>query len=188
MSRLHDVRASFAAGELSEQARQRVDASVYQASAKRIRNLTVRLQGGVEMRHGTRHVELVGFQEIPELSDLRVRCPYQETPLADLLVPTSIEESTEASITAVLDHPAVDKITITIAAEALVGAAGNFRMSANKQLSIAKDALESTGEVKLISVDDSQDDGDKLILITGSITAGTARGPIAKILRITEND
>ena len=106
---------------------------------------------------------------------------------------TSIPESgstSSATVTARLDHPSSQDTTITVAASAGANtASGDFRLSSNKTLTIAAGATSSSGTVTVTAVDNSTDEADKSVAVSG--TATNSQGitqPSSVMLTITDDD
>ncbi len=109
------------------------------------------------------------------------------------LSPTSIAESgasNSSTVTASLDHPSSAATTITVDAAAGTNAvSGDFSLSSNKTLTIAAGTTTSTGAVRITAVDNSTDEPDKSVTVSGSAT--NSRGitnPSNVTLTITDDD
>ena len=109
------------------------------------------------------------------------------------LSPGSIAESgstNRSAVTASLDHPSSQQTTITVAATAGTGAvSGDFTLSSNTKLTIAALATSSTGTVTITAVNNSEDEADKSVTVSG--TAANTQGitqPSAVTLTITDDD
>ena len=106
---------------------------------------------------------------------------------------TSITESgatNATTVTASLDHASSEATTITVTATAGTNAeAGDFTPSGNKTLTIAAGATSSTGTVTITAVDNSTDEEDKSVTVSGS--AENTRGvtnPSSVTLTIADDD
>ncbi len=106
---------------------------------------------------------------------------------------TSIAESgttNAATVTASLDRPSSAATTVTVSAAAGTNAvAGDFSLSSNKTLTIAAGETSSTGVVTVTAVDNTADEPDKSVTVSGSAT--NAQGitqPSAVTLTITDDD
>ena len=109
------------------------------------------------------------------------------------LSPTSIAESgatNSSTVTASLSHPSIAATTITVGAAAGTNAvAGDFRLSSNRTLTIAAGATSSTGTVTITAVDNTRDEDDKSVTVSGTAqnTSGVT-GPANRTLTITDDD
>ena len=109
------------------------------------------------------------------------------------LSPTSIMESgatNTSAVTATLNQASSQDTTITVAATAGTNAeAGDFTLSSNKTLTIAAGEITSTGTVRIVAVNNSQDELDKSITVSGSATnAQGITDPSSVTLTITDDD
>ena len=110
-----------------------------------------------------------------------------------VLTPSSIAESgtmNASTVTATLDHPSSEDTTITVSATAGTNAAdGDFRVSANKELTIAAGSATSTGTVTITAVDNTTDDAAKSVTVSGAaVNALGVTNPSAVTLTITDDD
>ena len=110
-----------------------------------------------------------------------------------VLTPSSIAESgtmNASTVTATLDHPSSEDTTITVSATAGANAAaGDFRTSANKELTIAAGSATSTGTVTITAVDNTTDDAAKSVTVSGAaVNALGVTNPSAVTLTITDDD
>ena len=110
-----------------------------------------------------------------------------------VLTPSSIAESgtmNASTVTATLDHPSSEDTTITVSATAGTNAAaGDFRTSANKELTIAAGSTTSTGTVTITAVDNTTDDAAKSVTVSGAaVNALGVTNPSAVTLTITDDD
>ena len=109
------------------------------------------------------------------------------------LSPTSITESgaTNAStVTATLNRASGQATTITVSAAAGTNtAAGDFTLSSATTLTIAAGATTSTGTVTITAVDNSEDEADKSVTVSGSATNSQGvTDPSSVTLTITDDD
>ena len=110
-----------------------------------------------------------------------------------VLTPASIAESgtmNASTVTATLDHPSSEDTTITVSATAGTNAAdGDFRTSANDELTIAAGSTTSTGTVTITAVDNTTDDAAKSVTVSGAaVNALGVTNPAAVTLTITDDD
>ena len=106
---------------------------------------------------------------------------------------SSIAESgttNSATVTASLDRPSSGATTVTIsAAPGATTGAGDFRLSSNATLMIAAGRTSSSGTVTVTAVDNTRDDANKSVTVSG--TATNSQGitqPSSLTLAITDND
>ena len=105
--------------------------------------------------------------------------------------PTSIAESGgTATVTATLNRPLFGVTTVTVGATAgSNAAAGDFRLSTAKTLTIAEWSTTSTGTVTITAVGNSKDEPNKTVVVSG--TATNSQGitqPASVDLTITDDD
>ena len=94
-------------------------------------------------------------------------------------------------VTATMSPPSVQATTITVAATPSGSNAdsADFTLSANKTLTIAAGDSTSTGTVTLTAVDNTTDESDKRVTVTGTATnAQGVTNPNAVTVRITDDD
>ncbi len=110
-----------------------------------------------------------------------------------VLTPATINESgaeNSATVTATLSHPSSARTTVTVAAAPDNDAvAGSFSPSSNRTLTIPAGGTSSTGEVTITATDNSMDEPDKKVTVSG--TAANAQGvtgPPAVTLTILDDD
>ena len=114
------------------------------------------------------------------------------TPTVTLVLsPASITEAGGTStVTATLDHPSSEETTVTVSASPVSPAvAGDYTLSANRELTIAAGATTSTGTVTVTGVDNTADTPDKTVTVSGTATNGqgvTAPAPVT--LTIEDDD
>ena len=106
---------------------------------------------------------------------------------------SSIAESgatNSATVTASLDRASSQQTTVTVsAAPGANTAAGDFSLSSNKTLTIAAGSTSSTGSVTVTAVDNSTDEADKSVTVSGSATNSQGiTQPAAVTLTITDDD
>ena len=106
---------------------------------------------------------------------------------------TSITESgttNSTTVTASLDRASSAATTITVSATAGTDTvSGDFSLSSNKTLTIAAGSTDSTGVVTVTAVDNTADEPDKNVTVSGS--AANSQGitqPSAVTLAITDDD
>ncbi len=114
------------------------------------------------------------------------------SPVATLSVVSGAisEDGGETGVTASLDHPSSATTTVTVSAAAVPPAvAGDFALSANRELTIAIGATSSSGVVTITGVDNEVDAPDKTVRV--SATAANTQGvtaPAAVDLTLTDDD
>ena len=120
--------------------------------------------------------------------------------VALVLTPDTIRESDDSTtpgteehkttVTATLDRPSSAETTVTVSATAVGPAvAGNFELSANKQLTIPAGQRNSTGTVTIAAQDNGTDAPDKEVTVSG--TASNSQGkvnPDDQTLTIEDDD
>ena len=115
-----------------------------------------------------------------------------EAPAATLiLTPDSISENDGLStLTAELSHPSSEETTVTVSAAAVSpGVAADFELSANKILSIAAGATESTGTVTIEAVDNGVDAPDRTVSVSaGAVNSQGVNSPANKTLTIEDDE
>ena len=115
-----------------------------------------------------------------------------ETPTVTLvLTPDSITEVEEQStVTATLDHPSSEETTVTVSVAPVSPAvAGDYTLSANRELTIPAGQTTSTGTVTVTSVNNTVDAPHKTVTVSGTATNSlgvTAPDPVT--LTIRDND
>ena len=108
-----------------------------------------------------------------------------------VLTPARIGEDGGAStVTATLSPPASEPVTVRISASAVSPAvASDFALSANRDLAIAAGDTQSTGTVTIAAVDDTVDNPDKQVTVTGTVSGPSGLvPPSAQTLTITDDD
>ena len=116
------------------------------------------------------------------------------TPKVTLVLSRStVDESgthNAATVTATMSPASVQSTTVTVAAAPGTNAAsGDYALSSNKTLTIAAGATESTGTVTVTAVDNTMDEPDKIVTVSG--TAANSQGatsPDAVELTISDDD
>ena len=115
-----------------------------------------------------------------------------EAPTATLiLTPDSISENDGLStLTAELSHPSSEETTVTVSAAAVSpGVAADFELGANKILSIAAGATESTGTVTIEAVDNGVDAPDRTVSVSaGAVNSQGVNSPANKTLTIEDDE
>ncbi len=107
------------------------------------------------------------------------------------LAPTSIlEDGGETTVTASLDALSSADVVVTVSATAVEPAVANdFRLSANRELTIRAGQLASTSTVTITARDNDVDAPDKTVGVTASATGGNGvAAPGAQTLTITDDD
>ncbi len=95
-----------------------------------------------------------------------------EAPTVTLeLSPASVAEGGTATVTASLDRAVETATVITVSAAAGPGAAGSFRLSSNRTLTVPANSRASEGEVTIAAVDDAVDAPDKTVRVRGEVGA-----------------
>ncbi len=118
----------------------------------------------------------------------------EATPAMTLILsPQTINESgagNASAVTAMLSHPSSALTTVTVSATPGTNAvAGDFALSANTALTIAVGATTSTGTVTVTANDNSDDEADKQVIVSGA--AANALGvtdPLDMTLTIADDD
>ncbi len=108
------------------------------------------------------------------------------------------EDGGTTTVTARMNHPIrYETTTVTVAANPLLHAATGDFVQSGTTLTIAPGATTSTGSVTITAVDNSADEPDKVIRISGSVSVTTTetglyvgrhRLPPPQHLRIVDND
>ena len=107
------------------------------------------------------------------------------------LDPTSISENRgEAAVTASLDGLSSADVVVTVSAAAVEPAVANdFRLSANRELTITAGQLKSAGTVTISAENNDVDAPNKTVEVTASATGGNGvAAPAAQRLTITDDD
>ncbi len=109
------------------------------------------------------------------------------------VAPSEIAESgtgNVSTVTATLDHRSSAATTVTVGATAGTDTvAGDFRLSAAKTLMIAAGRTSSTGTVTVTAVDNSRDEANKTVVVTGTATNSQGITQPADVdLTITDDD
>ena len=108
-----------------------------------------------------------------------------------VLTPARIgEDGGVSTVTATLSPPASEPVTVRILASAVSPAvASDFALSANRDLAIAAGDTQSTGTVTITAVDDTVDNPDKQVTVTGTVSGPSGLvPPSAQTLTITDDD
>ena len=104
---------------------------------------------------------------------------------------TNERDESVSVVTATLQEAHDAAFTVTVAAAAVSPAeAGDFTLSTDKVLSFAANATESTGRVTITAADNSVDEPDKQVTVSGTVSVGATvvRPPNATTLTITDDD
>ena len=108
-----------------------------------------------------------------------------------VLNPSSIGENSGVSaVTATLNRPSSEAVTVTVAAVTVSPAmASDFTLSANKRLTITAGQTTSTGRVTITAEDNDTDAPDKKITVSASVSGGRGvAAPDAQTLTITDDE
>ena len=108
-----------------------------------------------------------------------------------MLSPSSINENSEIStVTARLNRPSSEAVTVSVAAVTVSPAmASDFTLSANKTLTITAGQTTSTGRVTITAEDNDTDAPDKEITVSASVSGGRGvAAPDAQTLTITDDE
>ncbi len=100
------------------------------------------------------------------------------------------EVNQQSTVTARLDHPSSEETTVTVSVSPVSPAvAGDYRLSANRELTIAAGSTTSTGTVTITSVNNTVDAPDKTVTVSGTATNSQGvTAPDAVTLTIRDND
>ena len=115
----------------------------------------------------------------------------ENTPTVTLvLTPTSISENGESStVTATLSGASSAAVTVTVSASAVSPAvSGDFRITTNKELTIAAGSTTSTGTVTITAVDNPVDTPNKSVTVSATASGGGVSDPSSQTLIITDDD
>ena len=116
----------------------------------------------------------------------------EDTPTLTLaLDPASISENNgETTVTASLDRLSRADVVVTVSAAAVEPAVVNdFRLSANRELTIRAGQLESAGTVTISAKDNAVDAPARTVEVTASVEGGNGvAAPAAQTLTITDDD
>ena len=107
------------------------------------------------------------------------------------LHPASIAENGGvAGVTATLDRAPGEAATVTVTAAAVApAAAADFRLSANRVLTIAADATASSGTVRVTAQDNAAAGPPKLVLVEAVVSGGNgAAAPAPRTLTIVDDE
>ncbi len=95
-----------------------------------------------------------------------------EAPTVTLeLSSATVAEGGSVAVTASLDRAVEVATAITVSAAAGPGAAGSFRLSSNRTLTVPANSRSSAGEVTITAVDDAVDAPDKTVRVRGEVGA-----------------
>ena len=115
----------------------------------------------------------------------------ESTPTVTLaLSPSSISENGGTStVTATLSGASSAVVTVTVSASAISpGVSGDFRITTNKELTIAAGSTTSTGTVTITAVDNPVDAPNKSVTVSATASGGGVSDPSSKTLIITDDD
>ena len=114
------------------------------------------------------------------------------TPKVTLALSSSsiTEVNQQSTVTATLDHPSSEETTVTVSVSPVSPAvAGDYRLSTNRELTIAAGSTTSTGTVTVTSVNNTVDAPDKTVTVSGTATNSQGvTAPDAVTLTIRDND
>ena len=99
------------------------------------------------------------------------------------------ENGGAATVTATLDEASTTATTITVSAGAGTAAdSSDFTLSAANTLTIAAGSTTSTGTVTITAVNDTLDEPDKRVTVSGSVSHNGVMRPSNRTLTITDDD
>ena len=109
------------------------------------------------------------------------------------LDPTTIDEDsgTAVTVTATVSPARTTQFTVTVTAEAVFPATdAAYTLSANTTLTFTANATESTGTVTITPVNNTDNERDKVITVSGTVAAGVTgvTGPADVTLTIEDDD
>ena len=113
------------------------------------------------------------------------------TPTVTLVLsPSSISENGgSGTVTATLSTASTEAVTVTVSASAVSPAlAGDFVLSANKELTIAAGSTTSTGTVTITAVNNHVHAPNKMVTVSATASGGGVSNPSSQTLTITEDD
>ncbi len=94
-----------------------------------------------------------------------------------------------ATVTATVSRGSATAFTVAVAAAAVSPATdADFTLSSNKTLSFAANETTSSGTVTITAVEDSKDEADEAITVSGTVSTTDVTAPTARTLTITDND
>ena len=111
------------------------------------------------------------------------------TPAVTLvLTPSTVFEGGASTVTATVSPASSEAFQVTVSAAAVAPAgAGDFTLSGTT-LSFAGDAAQSTGTVTITATDDTLDNADRTVTVSGTVTAGAVTAPADVLLTISDDD
>ena len=144
-------------------------------------NKTIRVTGSVTGGHGV---------SAPSSQDLTITDDEGAPTVSLVLTPSSIGENGGVStVTATLNGPSSEAVTVTVSATAVSPAvAGDFTQSGTT-LTIAAGMTTSAGTVTITAVNNAVDAPNKTVRVTGSVTGGHGvSAPSSQDLTITDDE
>ena len=115
-----------------------------------------------------------------------------DTPTVTLELDTASvgENGGVSTVTAYLDHPSSEDTTVTVSASAVSPAvSGDYRLSANRELTIPAGQTTSTGTVTITAVNNSVYEGDKTVTVSArAANSQGVTGPDSLVLTIRDDD
>ena len=121
-------------------------------------------------------------------------CLIDTAPIVTLvLTPDSISESGGSSrVTATVEQASETPFTVTVSADAVSPAvAGDFELSANRILTFAANAVQSTGTVTITARNNNVDAPDKTVTVAGELSSGarpSAPSPVELTIRDDDSE
>ena len=111
------------------------------------------------------------------------------TPAVTLvLTPPSVFEGGTSTVTATVSPASSEAFEVTVSAAAVAPAdAGDFTLSGTT-LSFAPDAAQSTGTVSIAATDDTLDNPDRTVTVSGAVTTEAVTAPADVALTIVDDD
>ena len=120
-------------------------------------------------------------------------CLIDTAPIVTLvLTPDSISESGGSRVTATVEQASEPPFTVTVSADAVSPAvAGDFELSANRILTFAANAVQSTGTVTITARNNNVDAPDKTVTVAGELSSGarpSAPSPVELTIRDDDSE
>ena len=106
------------------------------------------------------------------------------------LSPASILESSGVStVTATLNRASSAAVTVTVGATGVTAAAGDFTLSSARTLTIAAGDTTSTGAVTVTAMDDTTDEADETVTVSGTAAGGNGvAAPSSQTLTLEDDE
>ena len=116
--------------------------------------------------------------------------PIEEMPEVTLvLLPISIMENGGVSqVSAIADKAYSEPYTVIVSTEASVSAVGAGYVQSGTTLNFAPGATRSTGSVLISAQDNQEDEPDKIVMVSGSLSLAGAEDPEVAVLIIIDDD